>query len=131
MVLTVNFYSVPHSLYRFGRRKALLLYSVIRAVGGIMCVVAPNYEMFAVARLITGTGIMGTTLTCFVLSTPIIFNYTRSYTNFSDKDCHTGKLSQEPPTMMLNLIKFNVGRGIRVGGHTVKPVGIQTNDTVK
>ena len=33
-----------------------------------MCVLAPFYELFAVARLITGTGIMGTTLTAFVLS---------------------------------------------------------------
>ena len=32
-----------------------------------MCVVAPAYEWFAVARIITGAGIMGTTITAFVL----------------------------------------------------------------
>ena len=33
-----------------------------------MCFLAPLYELFAVARLITGTGNMGATLTAFVLS---------------------------------------------------------------
>ena len=48
-------------LCRFGRRKAILLFCIIRSVGGIMCVVAPAYEWFAVARVITGAGIMGGT----------------------------------------------------------------------
>ena len=54
-------------LCRFGRRKAILLFCIIRSVGGIMCVVAPAYEWFAVARVITGAGIMGGTITTFVL----------------------------------------------------------------
>ena len=41
-----------------------------------MCVVAPTYEWFAVARVVTGTGIMGGTITAFVLS---------EYTDVNDK----------------------------------------------
>ena len=58
--------------------RALFGYVVIRALGGIGCILAPDYIWFAVARVVTGTGIMGTTLCGFVLSqcSSLYFNET-------------------------------------------------------
>ena len=44
---------------RFGRKIALMICTAFGLVGGVLCAYAPNYPMFALARIIPGIGRMG------------------------------------------------------------------------
>ncbi len=76
-----------HAHRRFGRLRALFFYSVLRTAGGVACVLAPSYGVFAAARVLTGAGIMGTALSGFVLR-----EWSSSYTGPFLNSNHTEKL---------------------------------------
>ena len=49
-----------------------MIFTAIRLVGAILQVVAPSYELIAVARFLVGVGVLGTYIAAYVLSNPLI-----------------------------------------------------------
>ncbi len=61
-------YHTHHALLcRIGRKKALVLYSTIKVIGGFGSAFAPSYWFFAFARMIMGCGATGCFLAAFVI----------------------------------------------------------------
>ena len=49
-----------------------MIFTGIRLVGAILQVVAPSYELIAVARFLVGVGVLGTYIAAYVLSNQLI-----------------------------------------------------------
>ena len=49
-----------------------MIFTGVRLVGAILQVVAPSYELIAVARFLVGVGVLGTYIATYVLSNQLI-----------------------------------------------------------
>ena len=56
---------------RFGRKKTMLVYSLIKIVGLVMAIFGQNYVAFVVGRFLVGFGVSGYHLAAYVLGIQI------------------------------------------------------------